>query len=183
MLRKRVPDPLVLGGNLTVGGNLAVTGTTSATGAIAATGGVRIPTSTYVNLDGTGNNDNGIGWTGTVLNLRAGGNSPMQYNPGSGLATLANGYKLVMAGAGDSTASPGNATSNTTSGKSAIAAGASAATITNSHVTASSIIMVTPLDTDATLVRYRAVPAAGSFTVTGNANATAAWKFSWFVLN
>lgn len=171
MLRKQSPDPLVLGGTLTVGG------------AITATGGLRVPTNTYVNLDGTGNADNGIGWTGTILNLRAGGNSPMNFNPSVGEATLGSGYKFMLAGATDNTGTPGNATSNTSSGKAAIAAGASACTITNSKVSAASIIMVTPLDTDATLLRYKAVPAAGSFTVTGNANATAAWKFSWVVLN
>lgn len=83
----------------------------------------------------------------------------------------------------DGTGSPGNATVNKVSGKNAIAASASAAVITNSTVTANSIIMITPLDTDATLVRYKAVPSAGSFTVTGNTTATATWKFSWLVIN
>jgi len=83
----------------------------------------------------------------------------------------------------DSSGSPGPATINKPSGRSAIAAGVSGVTITNSVVTASSIVIVTPLDLDATLTSFKAVPGSGSFTVTGNANATAAWKFSWWVLN
>jgi hypothetical protein len=83
---------------------------------------------------------------------------------------------------GDSTASPGNATLNFIAGSSAIAAGASAATITSSFCAAGDLIMLTPLDTDATLVRYKAVAGAGSFVVTGNANATAIWKFQWLIV-
>lgn len=97
-----------------------------------------------------------------------------------GALYLANNLFMT---AGDSSASPGDATLNNAAGKSAIAAGASAAVITSSKVSSTSIILVTPLDNDTTLTRFKAVPASGSFTVTGNANATATWKFQWFVVN
>ncbi len=82
----------------------------------------------------------------------------------------------------DTTAAPGSATANTVAGSSAIALGASTATITSSFCAAGDLIMLTPLDTDATLVRYKAVAGAGSFVVTGNANATAIWKFQWLIV-
>jgi hypothetical protein len=91
--------------------------------------------------------------------------------------------RLDFASPGDSTGSPGNATINSVSGKSAIASAGTAATITNDRVSATSIIMVTPLDTDANVTKWKAVPAAGSFTVTVGAATAAIWKFSWFVIN
>ncbi len=83
---------------------------------------------------------------------------------------------------GTSVSTPGDATVNATAGTSAIALGAQAAVITNSFCAAGDLIMVTPLDTDATLVTYKAVSAAGSFTVTGGAVAAAIWKFQWQVI-
>lgn len=81
----------------------------------------------------------------------------------------------------DSTGTPGAATINKASGKSAIAAGASSVVITNSLVTAASRVLITPHARDATCKELIAVPALGSFTVSGTANATAALPFSWEV--
>lgn len=83
---------------------------------------------------------------------------------------------------GDSTGTPGNATIDGQRGKSAIAMGATACVVTNAAVGANSQVIITPLDNDATLVTYKIAVAAGSFTVTGNAAATAAWKFQWTVI-
>lgn len=83
---------------------------------------------------------------------------------------------------GDSSASPGNATINAPCGKSAIASTASACVITNSRVTTSSLIFITPLDNDTTLTSWKAVPTANTITVTGNAVAAATWKFQWLVV-
>lgn len=83
----------------------------------------------------------------------------------------------------DGSASPGAATANRCAGKNAIALGAASVVITDSKVTATSMIFITPLDLDATLIRWKAEPASGSFTVTGNANATAAFRFQWLVVN
>lgn len=81
----------------------------------------------------------------------------------------------------DSTASPGAATINRPIGKSAIAVGAASVVITNSLVSAASHVIITPHARDATCKELIAVPAAGSFTVSGSANATAALPFSWEV--
>lgn len=81
----------------------------------------------------------------------------------------------------DSSASPGAATADRPIGKNAIAAAASSVTITNSLVTTASVILITPHARDATCKELIAVPAAGSFTVSGSAAATAAVPFSWEV--
>ncbi|MBL8924127.1 MAG: hypothetical protein JNJ54_35050 [Myxococcaceae bacterium] len=81
----------------------------------------------------------------------------------------------------DSIASPGAATINRPIGKSAIAATASSVVITNSLVSAASHIIITPHARDATCKELIAVPAAGFFTVSGTAAATATLPFSWEV--
>jgi len=81
----------------------------------------------------------------------------------------------------DSTGTPGAATINKPTGKSAIAAAAASVVITCSECTASSIVLITPHARDATCKELIAVPAAGSFTVSGSAAATATLPFSWKV--
>lgn len=83
----------------------------------------------------------------------------------------------------DKSGTPGSATSNTATGRGAIAIGASAATITNSLVSAASIVHIQLESSDATATRAKCVPGAGSFVVTANANATAATVFSWYVVD
>lgn len=84
----------------------------------------------------------------------------------------------------DSSGSPGNATNNSPRGKAAFAAAASTVVITSSLVTATSTVLCVLQGADATLTDIlRVVPAAGSFTVTGNAAATAATPFSFMVIN
>jgi hypothetical protein len=103
------------------------------------------------------------------------------------LATAQGG--IIKFNATDSTGTPGNATINKASGKSAVASGAQTCVVTNNLCTASSIVMVTPLAVDTAAPLYKAVPAAGSFTVTtynnsGVAtNVAANWSFSWIVFN
>jgi len=81
----------------------------------------------------------------------------------------------------NSTGTPGPVTINRPIGKSAIAVGAASVVITNSLVSAASHVVITPHARDATCKELIAVPAAGSFTVSGSANATAALPFSWEV--
>ncbi len=84
----------------------------------------------------------------------------------------------------DDSATAGARTVNRLRGKNSFAIGAPTCTITNSLVTADSQVVVTIEFGDATLTTLlRVIPAAGSFVVTGNANATAATKFSWTVIN
>lgn len=88
----------------------------------------------------------------------------------------------------NSTANPttGAATAIQMRGSCAIAAGASSVVITNPYVTASSSIFayVAQAAADATLLRVeRILPAAGSFTIYGTANATATTRIDWCVIN
>ncbi len=83
----------------------------------------------------------------------------------------------------NSTGSPGAATINKPTGRSSVAAGASSMVVTNSGVAATNQVLVTSVNAseDATCTRLRVTAiAAGSFTVSCNAAATAAVVFSWF---
>lgn len=87
---------------------------------------------------------------------------------------------------GNSSSTAGAATLNTPVGKSKIAASASSVVITNSLVTTSSVVIATinQASADATLTSIvRVVPAAGSFTIYGNATSTAAVTVNWAVFN
>jgi hypothetical protein len=98
--------------------------------------------------------------------------------------TLGTQQALGMACYLDDSATPGNRTVNKARGKNAFAIAAASVVITNSFVTVDSQILCTLEFGDATLTQIlRCIPAGGSFTVTGNANATAATKFSWTVIN
>ncbi len=105
----------------------------------------------------------------------------LRNNGTENLAVLATG-RLDQSGT-DSSGSPGAQTVNKPTGKNAIALGASAVVITNSLVAVGSRVMITPHARDATCKELIAVAAAGSFTVSGTANATAALPFSWEVSN
>lgn len=84
----------------------------------------------------------------------------------------------------DTSGTPGDATINAMTGRAAIDATQSACTITNDSVSATSIVTVSLESIDATLTQIlTVVPAAGSFTVTGNAAATADANFSFVVHN
>jgi hypothetical protein len=125
--------------------------------------------------DFTLNSLNAIIWAGSMGIYGATNGDLHVYGGTSGTLALDN-YT-------DDSANPGNRTVNKARGKSAFAAGAAAVTITNSLVTANSQVMCTLEFADATLTQIlRVIPGAGSFVVTGNANATANTKFSWWVL-
>lgn len=84
----------------------------------------------------------------------------------------------------DLSATPGSVTINKPSGIVAIAAGNAGVTITNSYVTASSIVIPTLRTNDATLTSIRSVlVGSGSFTISGSANATATTVVSFVVYN
>jgi hypothetical protein len=84
----------------------------------------------------------------------------------------------------DISGTPGNGTVNNQLGRAAFAAGTSTVVITNSRVTATSDIFVQLRTTDGTLVNANVTAqGAGTFTVTGNANATAITPFSFLVVN
>lgn len=84
----------------------------------------------------------------------------------------------------DGSGTPGAATINKVCGKSAIAAGQSSVVITNSLCRTDSILfaVIQQTSADATLTRIERVSVVnGSFTAFGNANATAAVSFTWFL--
>lgn len=83
----------------------------------------------------------------------------------------------------DSSGTPGAVTNNSISGKAAIALGASSVTVTNDNTSTTSIILITPLDLDTTLTSFKVAAGSGSFTVTGNTVATAAWRFNFLVIS
>lgn len=98
--------------------------------------------------------------------------------------TLTVGTNLRVTDFLDDSATPGDRTVNTLRGRNSFAIGASTVVVTNSKCALNSQIVVTLEFVDATLTFIRtAIPAAGSFTVTGNANAAAATRFGWQIIN
>lgn len=96
-------------------------------------------------------------------------------------ALIAQGFATTSAGP----VTTGAVTTTATSGRVAIAAGASSLVVTNPNVDVNSKIfaVVNQAAADATLLRVeRIVPAAGSFTIYGTANATAATTIDWMLL-
>lgn len=94
---------------------------------------------------------------------------------GQGLATAALTANITT----------GAVTANVVSGTVAIAAGASSVVVTNNLVDANTKIVanVAQAAADGTLLRVeRIVPAAGSFTIYGTANATATTLISWSLI-
>jgi hypothetical protein len=92
--------------------------------------------------------------------------------------------RLALTSAATITA--GNATNQNRRGRAAIAAGQSSVVITNAGVNPASNIeaTVSQAAADATLTSVvRVVPAAGSFTIHGNANATAATVVQWSIVD
>lgn len=103
---------------------------------------------------------------------------------GSRWRKLVLGLGGIQIGLTDSSGTPGAATINRPAGKVAIDAGASSVVVTNSLVTAASLVFCVLQTADGTLTTIRSVvPGSGSFTVTGNANATAATKVAFLVIN
>lgn len=83
----------------------------------------------------------------------------------------------------DSSATPGNVTNNSPRGRAAFAAAGTSVVVTSSLVTATSSVQVSLWGGDATLKSVCVTPAAGTFTVTGNAAATGITKFDFLVIN
>lgn len=95
---------------------------------------------------------------------------------------LLNG--AITADTTDSSGTPGAATINKPSGKVAIAIGQSSVTVTNSLVTAASTVLAVLQFADATATTILSVvPGSGSFVINVNANATAATKVAFLVVN
>ncbi len=175
------------GKNGTSGGNIDIRGGSDVVGVGSVAGGNIIIFAGQAGPTGVGGNvyidanQNALGGgKGSVIIGNDGETAGVTLGDGTNNILL-NGR--VQAQAGDSTGTPGNATIDASAGKSAIALGGSSATITNSLATVNSLVFITPLDLDATLVSYKAIATANSFTITGNTTATAIWKFQWLLIN
>lgn len=86
----------------------------------------------------------------------------------------------------DQSGTPGNVTNNNYHGRCAIAAGASSVTVTNSGATTVSSVfaVINQTSADATLTQIvRIATASGSFTIYGNATATAAVVIDWMLVS
>lgn len=95
-------------------------------------------------------------------------------------ALIAQGLAVTSAGP----VSTGAVTTSQTSGRVAVAIGASSVVVTHPMVDAQSKIfaVVAQAAADGTLLRVeRILPAAGSFTIYGTANATAATTIDWIL--
>jgi hypothetical protein len=77
----------------------------------------------------------------------------------------------------------GARTINTQCGSVNFAAGATSLTVTNSQVTANSIVLVTMATNDSTAANIRAVPAAGSFTIHLLTAPSAEMKVNFLIFN
>lgn len=81
---------------------------------------------------------------------------------------------------------PGAVTVNASKGRAVIAAAATSVVVTNSFCAPESTVLaiISQAAADGTLTSIvRCTPAAGSFTITGNAASTAAVQVDWVVLN
>lgn len=145
------------------------TGSLTVTGAFSITGGAATlsPPNNTVTISPTG--------TGTVT-INPASPSTMD-NVTIGFGTRRAAYLTLLAlASNDASGTPGNTTINQPKGRVAIAAGASSVVVTNSLCLATSTVLaiINQATADATLTQIvRVVPAAGSFTIYGNANATA----------
>lgn len=95
--------------------------------------------------------------------------------------TAWGGYRLAFT---DSSTTPGAITINKPAGRVKIAAGASSIVVTSNYCFSSSIVL-TQMEgaVDTTLTRIRVTPSDGSFTISGNAAATAALAISFVIFN
>lgn len=97
-------------------------------------------------------------------------------------------YQLTVAGGlrigySDTTGTPGAVTINKPAGRVKLAAGQTNLVVTSSYAFATSIIKLQIETADATYTRCIPVPAAGSFSINGNAAATGAVTITFTIQN
>lgn len=91
-------------------------------------------------------------------------------------------FTSILSAITDSSGTPGNVTNNAARGRAAFAAAGTSVVVTSSLCAANSTVLVSLKGGDATLTSVTVTPAAGSFTVTGNAAATATTPFDFVVI-
>jgi hypothetical protein len=91
-------------------------------------------------------------------------------------------FAEITGGVPDTTMTPGNTTQNTLKGRVAIPAGQSSVIVTNDKVTENSLVFAQLQTSDTGLTQISAVvPAAGNFTVYGNAAAVNKVNVCWYL--
>jgi hypothetical protein len=151
--------------------NFFIGNTTNASLSLVANNATRWVISAVGNFNSNANNTGGIG--GTAVGTLSG--VPLFINVGvNGL-----GFDRTNTAGGTT----GAQTINKSAGSVNFAAAASSLVVTNSLVTATSNIIATVQTNDGTLKSVQAVPASGSFTLFGNAAATAETRVAFIVTN
>jgi hypothetical protein len=100
-------------------------------------------------------------------------------------AIVANGAGTVVSTSAAAGVTTGALSTNLPAGRCTIAAGSSSVVVTNPLIDVNSKVyaVINQAAADGTLLRVeRIVPAAGSFTIYGTANATAAVSIDWAIL-
>lgn len=120
------------------------------------------------------NNNGSVGLGGTITSTST--------LSGSAMAILSSGA-ITFPATNTATGTTGNQTINKVSGSVNFAAAATTLTVTNSLVTANSLVFCTILTNDGTATIKNVVPTAGSFTITLAAAATAETRVGFFVIN
>lgn len=192
-IEKNVLVRVPVGCDMTGGGNVSETrgllfGTQSlSTGAVTLPGALTTPgiTSTGAVTLSPANANVVLSPTGTGVVTINPATAGTINNCSVGATTRAAGSFTALAiTRTDSSGTPGNVTNNSGLGRAAFAAAGTSVVVTNSLVTANSEVFVNLITTDVTLTSIRVTAVgAGSFTVTGNAAATAAATFSFLVVN
>ena len=157
----------------------AIAGATGAFTTLAASAAVALnPANANVVLSPTGTGLVTIApaTAGTLNNMSVGATTP---STGSFTSTRATGLLSALT---DGSGTPGAVTQNVMHGRAAFAAAGASVVVTNSLVAANSSVFVQLGGLDATLLMVRVTPAAGSFTVTGNASATGITPFDYLVV-
>lgn len=143
---------------------------------ITATGG----TNESIRIIGKGGSSSAL-LDGTYSGLASGGTTRLIVDPyNSHIQAL---WRFVFDSTVTAGGTTGSQTINKPSGCVNFAAAASTMTVTNSMVTANSVITTSVNTNDATMITARALPSAGSFTLTGNVAATAETKVCFVVFN
>lgn len=163
------------------GTNQSVALAPSGTGNVSAvSGNFTLSNSGLVSWPGLGNSI-GAGGGGTTVFV---GHPSPSTTESYGLGVAANRWSGLFLGQTVTAAgTTGAQTINKASGRVNFAAAATSLVVTNSLVTASSVIIATVQSNDTTMKSVQAVAAAGSFTLYANAAATAETKVGFFVLN
>ena len=177
----RASGALTSGSPLTVGSSIFKAGTVTTGEAAIWVGPVGDGSKASSTIWNTGSTTV-VNGPGGSLYLQSAGTTMVEIT-GAMLKLSNTGAALKVDWACNSTAAPGAATCNEGAGRAAIAAGADSVVITNSLITATSIVLANLQTVDTTCVSIKAVvPTTNTITITTNGgNCNAATNVGWFI--